>query len=578
MSDAALERREATVRALVTGAVIGMVLAAGNVYTTLKVGIIDGGSITAALLAFGIFGVFKRSQRRPYGALENNITQTTASSAAVMSFVTGVIGPVPALALMGVHVSSVALVPFGIAVGVLGVFVASLLRRRLVVEEALPFPTGIATAGVIETMFGARHAAIRRILFLVAAAAVAGAVTWLRDANAAAPIIPQGFMLAGTVGGVAAATLNLGVSCSPLMLATGAMVGVRATASMLLGGLIARLLLAPWLFQSGVVAKTEAGAFNSWLVWPSLGLMLSGSLLPLLLDGGAVVRAIRQLAFLRRASTATPQAPGDGLAPRAWGALLAASLAVILVVGWSAFGVNPLVMSIAIVLAVVLANVSARATGETDFSPGGPVGTISLMAIANRGTVSGAMAGSLSMGMTSQTSQTLWAFRAGHHLGASPRAQVCAQLLGVVVGAVVTVPVYIVIATAYGIGNETMPAVSVLSWKATAEAMQGLAALPRWGGSAGVIAVAAGAGLTLLSRGRIGRVLPSAAAIGVGFMLPFSVSLTAFVGALLARAAERLFRDRGLNEASMLALAAGAMAGESTIGVVIAFLMASGVL
>jgi uncharacterized oligopeptide transporter (OPT) family protein len=362
------------------------------------------------------------------------------------------------------------------------------------------------------------------------------------------------------------------------MLATGAMVGVRATASMLIGGVTARLVLAPWLFHGGVVAKAEGGAFNSWLVWPSLGLMLSGSLLPLLLDGGAVVRAIRQLAFVRRASTTTPQAPGDGLAPRVWGVLLAASVAIILAVGWSTFGVNPLVMALAIVLAVVLANVSARATGETDFSPAGPVGTISLMALANRGTVSGGMAGSVSMGTTSQTSQTLWAFRAGQHLGASPRAQIGAQLLGVVVGAVVTVPVYIVIATAYGIGNETMPAVSVLSWKATAEAMQGLAALPRWAGSAGVIAVAAGAGLTLLGRSRIGRVLPSAAAIGVGFMLPFSVSLTAFVGALLALGAQRLFRDRGFEQASLLALAAGAMAGESTIGVIIAFLMASGLL
>ena len=77
---------------------------------------------------------------------------------------------------------------------------------------------------------------------------------------------------------------------------------------------------------------------------------------------------------------------------------------------------------------------------------------------------------------------------------------------------------------------------------------------------------------------RLGRVLPSAAAIGVGFMLPFSVSLTAFVGALFALAAERLCRDRGFDQASMLALAAGAMAGESTIGVIIAFLMASGLL
>ena len=180
------------------------------------------------------------------------------------------------------------------------------------------------------------------------------------------------------------------------------------------------------------------------------------------------------------------------------------------------------------------------------------------------------------MGVTTQTSQTLWAFRAGRHVGASPRLQIIAQLLGVVVGAVVTVPVYAVVASSYGIGNERMPAVAAMSWKATAEAMQGLAALPRWGGAAGLIALGVGAVLTLLGRARIGRFLPSAASIGVGFMLPFSVVPTAFAGALLALGAQRLFRDRGLDQASTLALAAGAMAGESTIGVIIAFLMTAG--
>ena len=115
--------------------------------------------------------------------------------------------------------------------------------------------------------------------------------------------------------------------------------------------------------------------------------------------------------------------------------------------GWLVFGVNPLVMLFGLALALLLANVAARATGETDFSPGGPVGTIGVMATASRGTVSGLLAGTLCMGMTSQTSQTLWAFRAGHRLGASPRAQVGAQILGVIVGAIVTIPVYAVIAS-----------------------------------------------------------------------------------------------------------------------------------
>src|SRR5689334_8170364 len=85
-------RREATLRALITGCAIGAVLAAGNVYTSLKTGFIDGNAITAALIAFMLFAGARRFGARSFGVLENNITQTTASSAAIMAFVLGLPG------------------------------------------------------------------------------------------------------------------------------------------------------------------------------------------------------------------------------------------------------------------------------------------------------------------------------------------------------------------------------------------------------------------------------------------------------------------------------------------------------
>jgi uncharacterized oligopeptide transporter (OPT) family protein len=571
--------REATARALVTGAAIGAVLAAANVYTSIKVGVIDGGSVTAALLAFGIFSVLRHRTRAPFGALESNVTQTTASSAAVMSFVTGVAGPVPALAMMGTHFSSLAVAVFGVGVGVLGVLVAALLRRRLVVEEALPFPTGTATGEVIEATFGARQLAFRRLLLLVGGGVVAGMVTWFRDGRPA--LVAQGFMLPGAIGGVAAAALGIGVSTSPLMLATGAMIGVRNTVGMLLGAVTARIVLAPWLLRDGLVPNAELGSLTSWLIWPSLGLLLAGSFLPLLLDGGAIVRSFRQLASLGRAWNASAPEDGADRAGRRWAPLLLAviSVAIVVACGCLAFGVGPLVMLAAIVLAIVLANVAARTTGETDFSPAGSFGTVGTIALSGKGAVTGLMAGgTLSMGLASQTSQTLWAFRAGRHLGASPGAQIRAQLLGVLVGAAVTVPVYLVIASSYGLGNERMPATSALSCKATVQAIRGWTALPPWGSTAAVMGLCAGAALTLLARGRAGRLLPSAASIGVGFILPFPLVVAAVAGAALGAAARKLFADRGFDQASLLAVAAGGMAGESIVGVVIAILIATGLL
>ena len=104
------------------------------------------------------------------------------------------------------------------------------------------------------------------------------------------------------------------------------MVGLRAAAGLLLGAIIARVALAPWLVTSGIATSGDLGPLNQWLVWPSLGLLLAGSFLPLLLDGGAIVRAFRQLASLdvapgHKASPATPPsrpASGRPCSSRAW--------------------------------------------------------------------------------------------------------------------------------------------------------------------------------------------------------------------------------------------------------------------
>jgi len=209
--------------------------------------------------------------------------------------------------------------------------------------------------------------------------------------------------------------------------------------------------------------------------------------------------------------------------------------------------------------------------------PAGPIGTLGLIATTSRGTAAGMIGGWVGSGITAQTSQTLWAFRAGGLLGASPRAQIVAQLLGVVVRAVVTLPVYAVVAASYGIGNERMPAIAGLSYKATSEAMHGLSALPKLAVTGALVALAAGTVLTVMGRFRLGRFLPSAAAIGVGFMLPFHVSAAAVAGAILAIAARKAL-PRHTDQASMLAIAAGGIAGEAVLGVIIAALMAVGLL
>jgi uncharacterized oligopeptide transporter (OPT) family protein len=569
------EHREATVRALAAGCGVGALLAAGNVYTALKTGFIDGGGITAALVGFMMFTGVKALARRRYGLLENNITQTTAASAAVMGFVVGLPGPVPALDFIGALPPGWVMAVWGLATGVLGIVAAVILRRQLIVDDALPFPTGTATAEVIETIHATRGEAVRRVSMLAAAAAVAMLVTWFRDGSP--KLVPQATAFGGTIAGIAVARLTFGVSWSPLLLSTGALVGLRGGASLLLGGGLAWGVLAPWLLNAGIVREAEYGPLTTWLVWPALGILAAGSFLPLLLDVGALRRSFRDLGALARRGAGAPAAGPASVGSRTLLLLFLASVVTLAVVGRTRFGLGVAPLAIAIVLALLLTNVCARATGETDVGPAGPMGMLTQAAFTSSGAVTSVVTGSVSSGSATQVTQTLYALHVGHRLGASTRAQVGAQLLGAVLGAVVVVPIYFLLARTYGIGTEALPAAGAQSWKAMAAAARsGVAGLPPHALLAGGLGLAAGAALALAARTRAGRFLPSAAAMGTGMLVPASYSFAIFAGALAFATARRMRPN--LSESDVMTVAAGGMAGESLMGVVIAALIFAGLL
>jgi uncharacterized oligopeptide transporter (OPT) family protein len=572
-------RPELTARALLMGGAIGAVLAAGNVYTGLKISIIDGGSITAALLGFMFFATFTRLGRRPYSALENNITQTTAASAAIMGYVAGVGGPVPAMALLGREFPGWALCVWGLAVALVGIVAAALLRRKLVVDEALPFPTGNATGDLIETMFAARASAVRRARFLIGGAVVAAAVTWFRDGRP--HFIPESTAFGGAIGGVSVAALTVGMSWSPLLLSTGVMMGIRTAASMALGSAIAWLGVAPWLVRTHIAKQAAFSDCLSWLVWPGLGLLLAGSFLPLILDWRSVARSVSDLGALvwRRAGGRTPAMAGDPAARPAGIGFPALVLAFVAIaaVGRVVFGLHPLGALVAVLAALVLAVVSSRAAGETDLAPVGQVGTLTQFLFSGYGPIVSILAGSVSMGTASQAAQTLWAFKAGERLRGSPRAQLVAQLLGALIGGLVVVPVYLVIVKAYGIGTESLPAPSAITWRATAEAVRGgFSALPPYATAAGVFGLGVGILLSVFGRRPWGRYLPSPAAMGIAMLMPASLSLAALTGAMAAALVMRL--RPSVDQESLTSLAAGGITGESVMGVIIAIAIATGLL
>jgi len=241
------------------------------------------------------------------------------------------------------------------------------------------------------------------------------------------------------------------------------------------------------------------------------------------------------------------------------------------VTGERALGLSVGSIVLGIVVALALAGVCARAAGETDIAPAGNMGTFSQLLFGRTGAVGSILVGAVASGTATQTAQTLWGLKAGQVLRASVRSQTMAQLVGVLVGSVVVVPTYLAIVHTTPLGTEVMPAVSAVSWRATAEAVAGgLSKLPAHGLPAAVAAFALGLVLSAAARGRLGRYLPSPVVMGIALITPLSLSAAALVGAAAVAIVRR--RLRAFSDADAHALGAGALAGESLIAVILAIL------
>lgn len=364
-------RNELTARALAVGCVIGIVLAATNVYMGLKTGWWDGGAITASILGAAMLAAIPRLGGGDVaGPLENNIVQTTATSIGAMPAVAGLIAALPALQMLGIRFSAFGIAAWALGLGIFGVLVALLLRKRLLVDENLPFPSGIATAELISALHSAGRSGMERARALIATGLAAMAFTWLRDGQR---WIPGATVFPGSVGGIAAEKLGIGMGWSALMIGAGVLVGLRMAASVLAGAILAWLIAAPLLVQRGIVAEAEYGALTGWLAWPGVALMVGASAVTLVQQAGTLRATLRDVRALRAGSAS---APAPVLPPRWIAGLALGSLALVVVTGNAVFGLGPIACVLLVLLSVVLGLVCARAAGQTDFAPAGNMGQL----------------------------------------------------------------------------------------------------------------------------------------------------------------------------------------------------------
>jgi putative OPT family oligopeptide transporter len=239
---AAQSPAEFTVKAIVLGAIFGLVFGASTVYLGLRAGLTVSASIPIAVLAISVL-------KRLGGStiLENNIVQTIGSAGE--SVAAGVVFTVPALLFLApngpgyFNYFQITLLAF--AGGILGVLMMVPLRRALIVKEhgVLPYPEGTACADVL--VAGERGGALAATVFLgLGVGALWKALSWIFQVFRTA----VGYTVPRT-GVFPNATLN--VDISPEYMGVGYVIGPRIAGVMFAGGVLSWMVLLPLLTIAG---------------------------------------------------------------------------------------------------------------------------------------------------------------------------------------------------------------------------------------------------------------------------------------------------------------------------------------
>jgi OPT family oligopeptide transporter len=591
---------ELTLRAVLAGGLIGVVMCLSNLYVFFKSGWSIGVTITGAILAFALFRGLKAARlvKAPLGALENNVLTTVASGAGYMTGGGNMAAFGALLMVTTLRPDGVWMIAWFGAIAALGVFVAIPVKRQLIDVEKLTFPTGTATAETISSLHAAdggdaggaaAQAGQQKLRALGWAAAAAALLTWFRDAKAAwMPFnVPKTLPLGLDIAGRKAAEWTLAIKTEVVLVGAGALMSFRTAWSILLGGVLTYAVLAPSLLERGLIKAVDYKTIVGWTVWPGAAILVASGVTSFALDWRSIGRAFSGMAaaFRRKAPGAAAEDPRE--CPEWWFPVgfLVLSPIVVLLMG-ELFQIPLWAGAIAAPLSVVMGFVAARVTGETDVTPTKALGPVTqlLYGAMTPGNLSGnIMSANVTGGVGLHAADLLTTLKTGKLLGGSPRAQFYAQLCGVVAGAAVLVPAFnLLIPDPAALGSDEWPAPACVVWAGVSKTFAGGIAAAGVGPearNAALVGLVLGVALALLERfapKKLKPYVPSPSGLGIAMVIPGSNALAMFAGGAGAELFRRL-RPK-LAEAFVTPAASGLIAGESLTGVLVNALMLSGVL
>jgi putative OPT family oligopeptide transporter len=625
---------EFTLKALLVGAFLAVLLGAANAYLGLYAGMTVSAVIPGAVMAFAFLRPFKGT------ILEVNLGMMGAAAGEALA--AGVIFTIPALVLLGTwseihYLETTAIALLG---GLLGVLWMIPLRRALIIKTDLPFPEGVAVAAVLTTTVSSGEEEGTKKdgggvsgIWLVVGVLVAGFLKFGQTALKIFSGAIHGYVDIGKYnigGGNNQGVFYGGTAASPALLAVGWIIGPRIAAFVFVGGLLGWVILAPLIalavglpavppeaiedalaFGSGNIDLGSViwGFYKIWgdyIRYIGVGAMVVGGLYTIFKLRANLAAGIKEaIAGITGGQIETKKRTDEDLNFKLVFLLIGALVVPVFILYGlisNLWGVSIIMAIFAILFAFVASAIAGYMAGLLG-SSNNPISgvTVSVLLITSLILLGFGLSGNIgAYGVAvliaaviccgaAISGDVLQSMTCGQMIGATPKKQQLAEMVGVIAAAPVLAIIISALDQAYRIGSTQLPAPQAFLMSGIVRGVLG--------GEMVWPFVLAGAVLAFVLILIDLPVLP----VAIGIYLPFTLSVPIFGGGIIRHITnkfiERKYGSSEEEEVSQwelaikqtdvkpkekiirtgLLLTAGLIAGEALTGVLVAFLIIGGI-
>ncbi len=607
---------ELTLKAVGVGALLAIILGAANAYLGLFAGMTVSAVIPGAVMAFALLRPFKGT------ILEVNIGMMGAAAGEALA--AGVIFTIPALVILGTwtEIHYIETTVIALLGGILGVLWMVPLRRALVINTDLPFPEGVAVAAVLtttvtdETSTKGKKTADKggSGIWLLVGVSIAGLLKFGQTAlnlfsSKIQDVVSIGKFNIG--GGSNEAYLYGGFAASPALLAVGWIIGPKIASFVFVGGLLGWVIITPLIvLATGLPLGISPidGFFQIWgdyVRYIGVGAMVVGGLYTIFKLRSNLASGIREAIIgIKGGQVEAKERTNQDLNFKRVFLMIALMIIPVAIV----YGIISQLWAVSIfmsVFAILFAFIASAIAGYMAAllgSSNNPISgvTVSVLLITTLILLIFGVGGAGAFGIAiliaaviccaaAISGDVLQSMACGRMIGATPRNQQIAEMIGVLAAAPFLAIVVQALDQAYHIGSQNLPAPQSFLMAGIVKGVLGGDMVWPFVIAGMVLAVV----LILIDL----PVLP----VAIGIYLPFTLAVPIFGGGVIrAYTNRKLQKQYGSAEEEEvsdwelaikqtdvkpkekvirtgLLLTAGLIAGEALTGVLVAFMIIAGI-